>query len=81
VFSRTLKSADWNNSVLLRDIDPEAIKQWKQEEGKDMLIYGSASIVQQLTTLGLIDEYQLLIHPVMLGGGKRLLKALQTSIV
>lgn len=74
VFSRTLKSADWNNSVLSRDIDPEAIKQWKQEDGKDMLIYGSASLVHQLTNLGLIDEYQLLVHPVVLGGGTPLLK-------
>jgi len=74
VFSKTLGSADWNNSVLLRDIDPEAIKRWKQEDGKDMLIYGSASIVQQLTNLGLIDEYQLLVHPVVLGGGTPLLK-------
>jgi dihydrofolate reductase len=39
-----------------------------------MLIYGSASIVQQLTSLGLIDEYQLLVHPVVLGGGKPLFK-------
>ena len=74
VFSRTLGSAEWNNSVLLREIDPEAIKQWKQQDGKDMLIYGSASIVQQLTNLGLIDEYQLLVHPVVLGGGKPLLE-------
>ena len=72
VFSRTLASADWQNSVLQREIDPEAIKQWKQEDGKDMLIYGSASIVQQLTNLGLIDEYQILVHPVVLGGGKPL---------
>jgi dihydrofolate reductase len=74
VFSRSLGSAEWNNSVLLREIDPEAIKRWKQEDGKDMLIYGSASIVQQLTNLGLIDEYQLLVHPVVLGGGKPLLE-------
>jgi dihydrofolate reductase len=74
VFSKTLDTADWNNSVLLREIDPETIKRWKQEDGKDMLIYGSASIVQQLTNLGLIDEYQLLVHPVVLGGGKPLLK-------
>lgn len=73
VFSRTLGSADWNNSTLLREINEETIRQWKQEDGKDMLIYGSASIVQQLTNLGLIDEYQLLVHPVVLGGGKALL--------
>ena len=74
VFSKSLGSADWDKSVLLREIDPDAIRRWKQEDGKDMLIYGSASIVQQLTNLGLIDEYQLLVHPVVLGGGKALLK-------
>jgi dihydrofolate reductase len=74
VFSRTLASADWNNSLLLREIDPGSIKQLKQEQGKNILMYGSASIVQQLTNLGLIDEYQLLVHPVVLGGGKPLLK-------
>jgi dihydrofolate reductase len=73
VFSRTLSSADWNNSTLLHEIDPSAVEQWKHEDGKDMLIYGSASIVQQLTKLHLIDEYQLLVHPVILGGGKMLL--------
>ena len=74
VFSRTLSAADWNNSELRREIDPEAVQRWKQDDGKDMLIYGSASIVQQLTSLGLIDEYQLLVHPVVLGGGKALFK-------
>jgi dihydrofolate reductase len=74
VFSTTLPSADWNNSQLFREIDPDEIKKRKQAPGKDMLIYGSASIVQQLTNLGLIDEYQLLVHPVLLGGGKPLFK-------
>jgi dihydrofolate reductase len=72
VFSKTLASADWQNSTLFRDIDPEAIERLKQEDGKDLLIYGSANLVQQLTRLGLIDEYQILVHPVLLGGGKRL---------
>ena len=74
VFSKSLGSADWQGSVLLRDIDAEQIRQWKQEDGKDMLIYGSASVVRQLSALGLIDEYQLLVHPVVLGGGLRLLE-------
>jgi dihydrofolate reductase len=74
VFSKTLKSADWNNSQLFREIDPEQLKKFKQEDGKDMLIYGSTSIVQQFTNLGLIDEYQLLVLPAILGGGKALFK-------
>jgi dihydrofolate reductase len=46
----------------------------KKRPGKDMVIYGSASIVQAFTQLGLIDEYQLLVHPVILGSGKPLFK-------
>jgi dihydrofolate reductase len=48
VFSKTLKRAEWNNSEVLSEIDPDVINRLKQEPGKDMLIYGSASIVQQL---------------------------------
>jgi dihydrofolate reductase len=72
VFSRSLGSADWNNSTLERQIDADAIRRLKQADGKDVLIYGSAKLVQQLTALDLIDEYQLLVHPVLLGGGSRL---------
>jgi dihydrofolate reductase len=72
VFSKTLSRAEWNNSVLVREIDPEEITKMKQEPGRDMLIYGSASIVQALTNLGLIDRYQLLVFPIVLGSGKPL---------
>jgi len=74
VFSRTLETVEWNNSTLLQEINPDDIVALKQEGGKNIVIYGSASIVQALTTLGLIDEYQLLVHPIVLGGGKRLFK-------
>jgi dihydrofolate reductase len=70
VFTKTLQSADWAGSEIMRDVDAEAIKRLKAEDGKDILIYGSANAVKQLTQLGLIDEYQLLVHPVVLGGGK-----------
>lgn len=72
VLSKTLASADWNNSQVLSEITPEALTKLKEEPGQDIAIYGSASIVQQLTKLGLIDEYQLLVHPIVLGGGKAL---------
>jgi dihydrofolate reductase len=72
VFSTTLPSADWNNSTLLREIAPAEIEKMKQEPGRDMLIYGSASLIRALTNHGLIDEYQLLVHPVILGDGKPL---------
>jgi dihydrofolate reductase len=77
VFSKTLKTVDWENSELRADIDPEEIKKWKETNGKNMLIYGSASLVQQLTNDNLIDEYQLLVHPVLLGGGKSLFTNVQ----
>lgn len=72
VFSKTLESVDWNNSTLLHEISPDDVVALKQEPGKNIVIYGSASIIQALTALSLIDEYQLLVHPVVLGGGKRL---------
>jgi dihydrofolate reductase len=72
VFSKTLATAEWHHSTLLREIDADAIRRLKAEDGKDLLIYGSANLVRQLTSLGLIDEYQILVHPVLLGGGTRL---------
>ena len=80
VFSTTLDRADWNNSTLLREITPDAIGQLKSEPGGDLLIYGSASVVQALTSLGLIDEYQVLVHPVLVGGGKPLFGALKDQV-
>jgi dihydrofolate reductase len=72
VFSRTLESVEWNNSTLRKELVPEELEQLKQEPGRDMLIYGSASIIQTLTNHSLIDEYQVLVHPLLLGGGKPL---------
>jgi dihydrofolate reductase len=72
VFSKTLSHVEWNNSVLLHEIMPEEITKMKQEPGRDLVIYGSASIVQTLTNLGLIDRYQLLVFPIVLGSGKPL---------
>ena len=74
VFSRTLETVEWNNSTLLHEINPDDIVALKHEAGKNIVIYGSASIVQALTACGLIDEYQLLVHPVVLGSGKRLFR-------
>jgi len=80
VFSRTLESVEWDNSTLLREIVPEDIERMKQEPGRDMVIYGSASVIQELTNLGLIDEYQVLVHPVILGGGKPLFHDIKSQV-
>ena len=75
IFSRTLKDVTWKNSRVLRELDPREIETMKKEVGKDMIIFGSGSIVSQLTQYGLIDEYQFVVCPVLLGNGKPLLSS------
>ena len=72
VFSTTLTETTWKDTKLYHKIDPEEVKSWKQWDGKDIAIFGSGSIVQQFAKLGLIDEYRILVNPVVLGKGKPL---------
>src|SRR5688500_11862872 len=72
VFSKTLEKVDWKNTRLVNEITPEAIKKIKQQARKNILIYGSGSIVSQLMKSGLIDEYQIMINPMVLGNWKPL---------
>ncbi|MEP6574623.1 MAG: dihydrofolate reductase family protein [Gemmatimonadota bacterium] len=70
VFSRTLTRVDWENSTLVStDIGPE-IGRLKQLPGRDLVIFGSGSIVSTLLTMNLIDECRLVVNPVLLGSGK-----------
>jgi len=80
VFSRTLKEVTWNNARLVRELDVDEITALKQRPGKNMMIFGSASIVSQLTQHGLIDEYQFVVCPVFLGAGRRLLEGTSQSV-
>jgi dihydrofolate reductase len=75
VVSSSLAQADWQNSSIIRDDVVEAITQLKQQPGKDILIDGSATLVRSLMATDLIDEYRLLVQPMMMGGGKRLFTA------
>lgn len=75
VFSRTLDKAEWGkyeNARVVHDHAAEEIGNLKRLPGKNMVIYGSAKLVQSFSQLGLIDEYQLLVHPLVLGAGKPL---------
>jgi dihydrofolate reductase len=72
VVSTTLEQADWNNSSLIRGNITEEIAKLKQQEGKDIGMSGSGTLVQSLLRDNLIDELNLLIYPVVLGRGKRL---------
>ena len=76
VFSRTLEKVEWKNARLVKGDILEEISKLKQQPGKDMVIYGSSSIVSTLTRAGLIDEYQLFINPVVLGNGKPLFRGI-----
>jgi dihydrofolate reductase len=80
VFSRTLKKVTWKNSRLLHEFDPREFEALKKQPGKDMIIFGSGSIVSQLTGHGLIDEYQFVVNPVLLGNGRQLVSGVPKSL-
>ena len=70
--STTLDRVEWNNSVLLKgDVAEEAAK-LKGQPGNELQVHGSAALIRTLTKHGLVDEYRLLIPPVVLGKGARL---------
>lgn len=70
VFSSTLTKADWENTTLIKENVEEEILKLKAKPGKDIVILGSGSIVSLLTQANLIDEYRIIVNPVILGGGK-----------
>lgn len=72
VASTTLERADWNNSVLIKNNLAEEVTRLKQQEGKNITVHGSGRLVLSLMQHGLIDEYRLLIYPLVLGKGQRL---------
>jgi dihydrofolate reductase len=72
VVSSTLQKAEWNNSLLIKEHVVEAISELKQQPGGNIGITGSATLVHVLMQANLIDEYRLMVHPLMLGSGKRL---------
>ena len=77
VVSRTLKDVNWQNTTRLKgDLTSEATR-LKQESGPDLIILGSGSIVSQLTEAGLIDEYQIVLTPIVLGRGRTLFETVK----
>jgi dihydrofolate reductase len=72
VFSKTLKTPEWDNTRVVSEGPENEIARLKEEPGKALNIQGSASIVQALARADLIDEYVLYVHPVLLGDGKPL---------
>jgi dihydrofolate reductase len=80
VFSRTLDKVDWNNTRLVKDDMLSEIRRMKQDSGNDMAILGSGSIVSQLAQQGLIDEYQIMVNPVVIGKGKTMFQGIRDKL-
>jgi dihydrofolate reductase len=80
VFSRTLDRASWANTTLLKGDLATDVRRLKQEPGAGIAILGSGSIVAQLASAGLIDEYQVVVTPVVLGRGRTMFDGLKEKL-
>ena len=74
VVSTTLDHADWNNTTVIKGNVADEIAKLKASPGGDILVAGSGQLVQTLMEHDLVDEYRLMVFPVILGSGKRLFK-------
>jgi dihydrofolate reductase len=80
VFSKTLQKVDWNNSRLVGGEIQKEVSKLKAEPGKGMVVFGSATLASYLLQVGLVDEYRVILHPVLLGSGNPLFKAIAERI-
>jgi dihydrofolate reductase len=79
VYSRTLKDVDWKNTQLKKEIIKEEVVDLKRHAGQSILV-GSPSLIVTFMQLGIIDEYQLCVHPIILGSGLPLFKYINDKI-
>lgn len=80
VFSRTMEKAVWNNTRLVKDNIVDEVRKMKQEPGEEMVILGSGTIVAQLAEAGLIDDYQFVLTPLILGKGRTLFEGVKRRL-
>jgi dihydrofolate reductase len=80
VFSRTLANVNWQNTRLVKDNIVEEIKRLKDEPGKTIYVFGSSDLSLTLIKHGLIDEFRLLVNPVVLGAGTTLFHGIQENL-
>lgn len=80
VFSRTLQKAEWNNTRLIKENMVDALRNMKQTPGKDMTLLGSGNILTQLAEHGLIDTYQFMIDPVVIGQGAHIFAGMEKKM-
>lgn len=80
VFSNTLEKAEWENTKLVRDNIVEEVNKLKEQPGKDIAIFGSSDLALTFINLGLIDEFRIMINPIVLGEGKPILHGIKTRL-
>jgi dihydrofolate reductase len=80
VFSQTLSNSPWNNTRLVKNDLASEVRKMKSEPGNGIVILGSGNIVAQLAPTGLIDEYQFVVNPVVLGKGRTMFEGVQEKL-
>jgi dihydrofolate reductase len=80
VFSKTLNSANWQNTTLVKGDAAEAVARLKELPGKDIFVFGSGELASFLAQHDLIDEYRLIINPIVLGQGNSMFKNIKERI-
>lgn len=80
VFSRTRTESSWKHAQFFRELDEKTIDAIRAQPGDGLLVFGSGSIVSRLTDLGLVDEYQLIVSPLLLGKGRQLVTGLAKRV-
>jgi dihydrofolate reductase len=80
VFSKTMDTASWNNTKLVKGDLVQEVRKMKAAPGEDLVIMGSGSIVSQLAQAGLIDEYQMVVSPIVLGNGRTLFQGVDKKL-
>jgi len=80
VFSRKLNNVSWQNTRLIKGNLPEEVRKLKASAGEGIVILGSGTIVSQLTQENLIDQYQLVVNPVVLGAGRTMFEGLTNQL-
>ncbi len=81
VFSTTLDKASWNNTRLFKGDLTTEVRKLKQESGPNIVIMGSGSVVAQLADAGLVDEYQIVLNPLVIGSGRTLFEGCFMSLL
>jgi dihydrofolate reductase len=80
VFSRTMDKASWNNTRLIKGDVANEVRKLKEESGDQLVVMGSGTIVSQLTEAGLVDEYQMVLNPIVLGEGRTMFEGVKQKL-